>query len=82
MRSSLISTAASWKRENAEKDYSPEVMAEVEKLKQTMTAEDNHKLVDTIIVKTQGFVNGNITENDEHPVELFRQPARPLQGHY
>lgn len=61
------------KREGAEKDYSPEVMAEVEKLKQTMTPEDNHKLVDTIIVKTQGFVNGNITENDEHPVELFRQ---------
>lgn len=60
------------KRNNAENDYSPEVMAEVEKLKQTMTTEDNHKLVDTIIVKTQGFVNGNITEDDEHPVELFR----------
>lgn len=61
------------KREGAEKDYSPEVMAEVEKLKQTMTPADNHKLVENIIVKTQGFVNGNITENDEHPVELFRQ---------
>lgn len=61
------------KREGAEKDYSPEVMAEMEKLKQTMTPADNHKLVENIIVKTQGFVNGNITENDEHPVELFRQ---------
>ena len=60
------------KRKDAEKDYSDEVMAEVEKLKQVMTPADNHKLVDTIIVKTQGFVNGNITENDEHPVELFR----------
>lgn len=37
-----------------------------------MTAEDNHRLVDNIIVKTQGFVNGNIKEDDEHPVELFR----------
>lgn len=61
------------KREGAEKEYSPEVRAEVEKLKQTMTPEDDHRLVENIIVKTQGFVNGNITENDEHPVELFRQ---------
>ena len=61
------------KREGADKDYSPEVMAEVEKLKLTMTPEDNHKLVENIIVKTQGFVNGNITEDDEHPVELFRR---------
>ncbi len=61
------------KREGAEKDYTPEVMAEVERLKTVMTAEDNHKLVENIIVKTQGFVNGNITEDDEHPVELFCQ---------
>ncbi len=61
------------KREGAEKDYAPEVMAEVERLKTVMTAEGNHKLVENIIVKTQGFVNGNITEDDEHPVELFRQ---------
>src|SRR5574344_445149 len=61
------------KRENAEKDYSDEINTEVNKLKKTMTAEDNHRLVENIIVKTQGFVNGNIKEDDEHPVELFRQ---------
>lgn len=61
------------KRENAEEQYSQEVLEEVEKLKQTMTPEDDHRLVENIIVKTQGFVNGNISENDEHPVELFRQ---------
>lgn len=61
------------KREGAEKDYSDDVMAEVIKLKDTMTPEDDHRLVENIIVKTQGFVNGNITEDDEHPVELFRQ---------
>ncbi len=60
------------KRQGAEQDYSAEVMAEVEKLKATMSADDNHRLVENIIVKTQGFVNGNITEDDEHPVELFR----------
>lgn len=60
------------KRKNAEEQYSPEVLAEVEKLKQSMTPADDNRLVENIIVKTQGFVNGNITENDEHPVELFR----------
>lgn len=61
------------KREGAEHDWSAEVLSEVEKLKQTMTPEDDHKLVENIIVKTQGFVSGNIKEDDEHPVELFRQ---------
>lgn len=60
------------KRQGAEKDWQ-DVAAEVEKMKQTMTAEDSHKLVENIIVKTQGFVSGNIKEDDEHPVELFRQ---------
>ena len=60
------------KRQGAEKDWQ-DVAAEVEKMKQTMPAEDNHKLVENIIVKTQGFVSGNIKEDDEHPVELFRQ---------
>ena len=60
------------KRPDAEKSWSESVLAEVEKLKATMTPEDDHKLVDTIIVKTQGFVSGNIKEGDEHPVELFR----------
>jgi len=61
------------KREGAEKDWSEDILQQVEKLKATMTPEDDHKLVDNIIVKTQGFVSGNIKEDDEHPVELFRQ---------
>ena len=68
------------KREGAEKDWSDEVLAEVEKLKQTMTPEDDHKLVENIIVKTQGFVSGNIKEGYEHPVELFRQLLALYKG--
>ncbi len=68
------------KREGAERDWSDEVLAEVEKLKQTMTPEDDHKLVENIIVKTQGFVSGNIKEGDEHPVELFRQLLALYKG--
>ncbi|WP_018463489.1 mannonate dehydratase [Segatella paludivivens] len=68
------------KREGAEKDWEEmgksmnrDILAEVEELKKTMTAEKDHALVENIIIKTQGFVSGNFKEGDEHPVELFRQ---------
>ncbi len=38
-----------------------------------MDAEGEQRLVDNIIVKTQGFVNGNISENDLNPVQKFRE---------
>lgn len=60
------------KRENASADYDAETLARVEKLKKTMTPEGENRLVDNIIVKTQGFVNGNISENDLNPVQKFR----------
>ena len=49
------------------------VLAEAEALRKTLTPEGEHRLVENIIVKTQGFVSGNIREDDEHPLELFRQ---------
>ena len=60
-------------RKGAENDYTPEIMEQARNLKTTMTAEGERRLVDNIIVKTQGFVNGNITENDLKPVEKFRE---------
>ena len=68
------------KREGAENDYAPEVLAEVESLREQLTPEDEHRLVENIIVKTQGFVSGNIKEDDEHPVELFRQLLALYKG--
>ena len=54
-------------------DAERDILAEVEALRQNMTSEAEHKLVENIIVKTQGFVSGNIREDDERPVELFKQ---------
>ena len=54
-------------------DIDRDILAEVDALRAEMTPEGEHKLVETIIVKTQGFVSGNIREDDEHPIELFRQ---------
>ena len=56
------------------------VLAEVEALHNTMTPEGEHRLVDNIIVKTQGFVSGNIREDDEHPLEIFRSLLARYDG--
>lgn len=60
------------KRKGAETDYSDEELAAAAEMDKHMTEADKAALVDTIIVKTQGFVNGNISEKDNNPVELFR----------
>lgn len=68
------------KREGSENDYSAETMAKVEEMKKSMTSEDEHRLVDNIIVRTQGFVNGNIKEDDEKPVEIFSSLLKLYKG--
>lgn len=60
------------KRKGAENDYSEAELKAAAKMDKTMTEADKAALVDTVIVKTQGFVNGNISEKDNNPVELFR----------
>lgn len=60
-------------REGAEKDYDETTLARVAELRKQMTPEGERRLVDNIIVKTQGFVNGNISENDLDPVQKFRE---------
>ncbi|MDF2932110.1 MAG: mannonate dehydratase [Chryseobacterium sp.] len=59
-------------RKGAENDYNSEILQKVEELKNTLTEEDNNDLIDSIIVKTQGFVNGNIKEGDQNPVAIFK----------
>lgn len=60
-------------REGAEKDYTPEELARVKELGQTITEAEKNALIDTIIVKTQGFINGNIKEGDKNPVAIFKR---------
>ncbi|WP_196017045.1 mannonate dehydratase [Alistipes senegalensis] len=68
------------KRPNASKDYSPEVLEKVERLSHTITTVEKNNLIDTIIVKTQGFINGNIKEGDNAPVSLFRKLLSKYDG--
>lgn len=68
------------KRNGADQDYTPETLALVKEMKENFTPEDEHRLVENIIVKTQGFVNGNITEDDENPVAIFRSLLHLYDG--
>ncbi len=61
------------KREGAEKDYDEDTLKRMhEEVEPHMDEEGRKRLVENIIVKTQGFVNGNISEADLNPVEKFR----------
>ena len=61
------------RRDNAENDYSDDELRRVRELEKVITESEKDALIDTIIVKTQGFVNGNIREGDQNPVELFKR---------
>lgn len=60
-------------RKNAKADYSDNELEKVNALASTITQGEINELVDTIIVKTQGFINGNIKEGDQHPVAIFNR---------
>ena len=60
-------------REGAEKDYTEEELQKVAELNKVITDAEKDALIDTIIVKTQGFVNGNIKEGDKNPVSIFKR---------
>lgn len=68
------------KRENAEKDWTESDLARVEELKSNMTPEGERRLIDNIIIKTQGFVSGNFSESDYAPVEKFRNMLKLYEG--
>ena len=67
-------------RTGAESDYSAEELQKVEKLDTTITEAEKEELIDTIIVKTQGFINGNIKEGDKNPVAIFKRLLALYEG--
>lgn len=68
------------KRENAAADWDEDTLRRAEELKAAMTPEGEAKLIENIIIKTQGFVSGNFSENDLNPVEKFRELLKLYEG--
>lgn len=60
-------------RKDADKEYTSEELAKVYELDKTITQAEKEQLIDTIIVKTQGFINGNIKAGDQNPVAIFNR---------
>lgn len=68
------------KREGAESDYPTEILEKAAALQNTITDYEKAALIDAIIVKTQGFVNGNISEGDLNPVDKFKELLALYKG--
>ena len=67
-------------RKGAEKDFPPEIVQQAEALDRTITDAEKAQLVDTIITKTQGFINGPLGGGEASPVEKFRALMQPYAG--
>ena len=67
-------------RAEAEKDYTLNELKQMYELDKVITDAEKEELVDTIIIKTQGFVNGNIKNGDKNPVDTFHHLLAPYKG--
>ena len=61
------------KRKGAENDYTEEEMHRVRELDKIITEKEKDLLVDTIIIKTQGFISGNFKKGEQNPVAIFKR---------
>jgi len=68
------------KRKGAVESYSQDVLERVEAFAAKATDKDRERLIDTIIVKTQGFLNGNIFGERPDPVAVFKDLLRKYDG--
>jgi len=68
------------KRPGAAADWDSETLDRMERLAATMTPEKENSLVENIVIKTQGFVNGNFSEGELNPVEKFKALLRLYDG--
>jgi mannonate dehydratase len=67
-------------RLGAENDYSAAEMVKVNELDKIITVEEKENLIQTIIVKTQSFVNDSFKGVIKSPVELFNQLLALYKG--
>lgn len=67
-------------RAEAAKDYTVNELKQMYELDKVITDAEKEELVDTIIIKTQGFVNGNIKNGDKNPVDTFHHLLAPYKG--
>lgn len=67
-------------RQNAAADYPSGTLKEVEELAKVITENERQQLIDTIITKTQGFINGPLGDGEGSPVGKFKALMQPYDG--
>lgn len=67
-------------RPQAEQDYPAEVVEKAANLFPQMTQEDQLQLIDTVIVKTQKFIDGIDVKAGESPVDVFKKLLAQYDG--
>ena len=67
-------------REGARNDYPQDVLARADALRGSISPEEEAGLIDSIIIKTQGFVNGPMGSGDGSPVQKFKALMEPYKG--
>ena len=67
-------------RKDAAKDYSEAELEKLAELARTITKAEHEALIQTIIVKTQGFVNDSFKGDVQKPVELFKALLAKYDG--
>lgn len=67
-------------REAAEYEYPAEIVKQARIRFHSMTQRDKERLVDTIIIKTQGFIDGISAENPDQAVTIFKNLLSLYEG--
>jgi mannonate dehydratase len=75
-----VSIREDWAEFSKEHKWGRDLVAEADEIKKTSTPEQDHALVENIIIKTQGFVSGNFSEGDSAPVQKFRDLLKLYDG--
>lgn len=68
------------KRKEAHRDYPEFVVQKARTRFNKLTTNECSKLIDTIIVKTQGFIDGITADNPEQAIEVFKELLSRYDG--
>ena len=67
-------------RKGAEKDYTAELLEQARLKHKQMNVADRERLIDSIIVKTQSFVDGISADNPEQALHIFKKLLALYKG--
>ncbi len=67
-------------REAAELEYPAEIVAQAKQRFFSMTTQDKERLIDTIIIKTQGFIDGIKAAEPQQAVVIFKSLLEQYKG--